>query len=155
MPKRHVGCSDKADDSAPEIEHSKAIVVENKMKSMTPVTRAFELHIEELVLHGFDPNDRFLLADAVERGLTNLLADGNVTLTNEINLPVLESREFSVKPFARADEIGRQIAQALFGGLTGLATGRSGPGQDRDARREHSEAPALNPSDMARRGPFK
>ena len=37
-----------------------------------------ELNIEELVLHGFSPGDRYGIGEAVERELTRLLADRGV-----------------------------------------------------------------------------
>ncbi len=35
--------------------------------------REIEVHIEELVLHGFEPQDRYPVADALERELHGLL----------------------------------------------------------------------------------
>lgn len=37
--------------------------------------REIELHIEELVLHGFDPHSRWSVADALENRLRGLLAE--------------------------------------------------------------------------------
>jgi hypothetical protein len=40
--------------------------------------RSIELHIEELVLRGFAPGDRYWIGEAVEQELTRLLADRGV-----------------------------------------------------------------------------
>ena len=37
--------------------------------------RAIEVHIEELVLHGFDPGERWRVADTLENQLRGLLAE--------------------------------------------------------------------------------
>jgi hypothetical protein len=37
--------------------------------------REIEVHIEELVLHGFDPHSRWKVADALENQLRGLLAE--------------------------------------------------------------------------------
>ena len=42
------------------------------------ITKNIELHIEELVLHGFSPGDRYRIGEAVEQELTRLLADRGV-----------------------------------------------------------------------------
>src|SRR3712207_3298477 len=43
---------------------------------MTPVN--IELHIEELVLHGFAPGDRYRIGEAVQRELARLFAEQGV-----------------------------------------------------------------------------
>ena len=85
------------------------------------------LHIEELVLHGFAPGDRYTIADAVERELSHLLAQQSTPFTSAGIPPIwihdsgkllLDAGAFNVAPESRADSIGAQIAQAVHGGLT-------------------------------------
>jgi len=82
------------------------------------------LHIEELVLHSFAPNDRYAIADAVERELTDLLAGEFTTpastalLLENSNRPRANAGEFQVARGAKANSIGAQIAQAVHGELT-------------------------------------
>jgi hypothetical protein len=82
-----------------------------------------KLHIEELVLHGFPPRDRYVIADAVERELSHLLArqfSGRVastSLTNDVDQSSLDAGAFHVAPNARPNSIGAQIARAVHGGL--------------------------------------
>jgi hypothetical protein len=83
-----------------------------------------KLHIEELVLHSFAPNDRYAIADAVERELSRLLAEdfGNAglprSLANNSGQPRVDAGNFQVAPGAKANSIGAQIAQAVHGGIT-------------------------------------
>jgi hypothetical protein len=44
-----------------------------RRRAMKP--REIEVHIEELVLHGFDPHSRWSVADALENQLRGLLAE--------------------------------------------------------------------------------
>ncbi len=78
-----------------------------------------ELHIEELVLHGFAPADRYAIGEAVQRELTRLFTEQGVrpTLANARQIERLDTGAFHVKRGSRADAIGTQVAQSLYGGL--------------------------------------
>jgi hypothetical protein len=82
-------------------------------------TTNVRVHIEELVLHGFAPSDRRGIADAVERELTRSFAGQGVppSLMRTAVIGRLEGGSFDVEPGAKADQIGGQVAQAVFGGL--------------------------------------
>lgn len=78
-----------------------------------------ELHIEELMLHGFAPGDRYLIAEAIEREVAFLLAERGVPSSwaqggeiARLNAGTIEIREAS-----RAEVIGAQVARALYEGL--------------------------------------
>jgi hypothetical protein len=82
------------------------------------------LHIEELVLDQFQVGDRYAIADAVQRELSQLLAAGSVRgdltsslIQNAGNLR-LNAGAFQVEPNSKANSIGTQIAQVVYGGLT-------------------------------------
>ncbi|MGA9998446.1 MAG: hypothetical protein WBP93_23735 [Pyrinomonadaceae bacterium] len=83
-----------------------------------------ELHIEELVLHGFERGDRYAVADAIERELSRLLAEQFTeqgipsSLTQNSESAHLDAGAFHVAPRSKADHIGAQVAQAVHGGLT-------------------------------------
>lgn len=81
-----------------------------------------ELHIEELVLHGFPPGDRYAIADAVERELTRLLGGvGAVELARKsMQVVQLDAGSFKVAPGSRSATVGAQVAQALYGNLASL-----------------------------------
>ena len=82
--------------------------------------RIIELHIEELVLHGFAPGDRYRIADAVERELVRLFAEQGVppSLAQNIESARMDGGAFNVAPGSKAGAIGTQIAQMVYGGLT-------------------------------------
>ena len=79
------------------------------------------LHIEELVLHSFAPNDRHAIAEAVQRELSSLL---EVSLGSESRLAAsshqahLDAGSFQVADGAKAPSIGAGIANAVYGGLS-------------------------------------
>ena len=70
-----------------------------------------ELHIEELVLHGFAPGDRRPLGEAVERELTRLLGGG---------APAPPPRAQG----GAVDRTGLQVAQAVYAQIGGTTKGR-------------------------------
>ena len=79
-----------------------------------------ELHIEELVLHGFSPGDRYRIAEAVERELARWLAKQGVPhlLSNNVDLVEIDAGAFDVKPNAKSEMVGAQVAQAIYGGMS-------------------------------------
>jgi hypothetical protein len=79
-----------------------------------------ELHIEELVLHGFAPGDRYGIGEAVERELQRLFAEQGALprLAQDGEVAHLDGGAFEVARGARAETIGAQIAQTLHGGLS-------------------------------------
>lgn len=78
-----------------------------------------ELHIEELVLHGFESGDRYRIGAAVEAELARLFAEQGVppSLAQGGEMAHLDGGTFDVAPGSTAEAIGAQVAQALYGGL--------------------------------------
>ena len=78
-----------------------------------------ELHIEELVLHGFSPRDRDAIGEAVQNELTRLFAEQGIhpTLGKHHEVEKLDGGSFQVKQGAKAQTIGTQVAQSVYGGL--------------------------------------
>jgi hypothetical protein len=86
---------------------------------MNSRNRPVELHIEELVLDGFDPRDRHRIGDAVERELKRLVIEhgvppGLIANSSGWNVDRLNAGEFGVAPGARAESTGAQVARAVF-----------------------------------------
>ena len=79
-----------------------------------------ELHIEELVLHGFAPGDRYRIGEAVERELQRLLAEQGAPhiFSGNIDLTQIDAGAFDMKPNAKSEMIGAQVAQAMYGGMS-------------------------------------
>lgn len=78
------------------------------------------VHIDELVLDGFPPLDRYRLAGAVEVELARLLAEHGLPegLTNGGSLRRVDGGAFEMTPHSRPDSIGVQIARRIYGGMT-------------------------------------
>ncbi len=78
-----------------------------------------ELHINELVLHGFTPGDRHAIGEAVQRELTRLFTEQGIhpSLHRELEVEKLDGGAFQIRPEARAEGIGAQVGQAVYGGL--------------------------------------
>jgi len=82
-----------------------------------------ELHIEELVLHGFAARDRLRIADAVQVELARLLrAEGKQSaLANPVGIARLNGGAFEMKAGSKPQEAGTQIARAVFRSLSNHA----------------------------------
>ena len=82
--------------------------------------RNVELQIEELVLRGFAPEDRYLIGEAVQQELTQLLTERGVppSLTQGGNIEHLDGESFAMAPGMKAEAIGSQIAQNIYAGLS-------------------------------------
>ena len=78
-----------------------------------------ELHIEELALHGFAPADRHHIAKAVERELARLFAEQGVptSLDQGAEVARLDGGAFEVAQGCKAEAVGVQVAQAIYGGI--------------------------------------
>ena len=85
--------------------------------------QAIELHIEELVLHGFEPGQRLALGQAVEQALSALLAERGLPAEWAVGAQVdrLDAGQFRVAPGAGPADIGQQVAHALYMGAAGPA----------------------------------
>lgn len=83
------------------------------------MSRSIELHIEELVLHGFAPGDRYRIGEAVKDELVRLLTEQGVprTLASDGEVARLDGGAFEVKPGSGAEAIGVQVARAVYGGF--------------------------------------
>ena len=79
-----------------------------------------ELHIEELVLHGFAPGGRYAIGDAVEHALTRLFGErglGSSSIEGR-ECAHLNAGDVHVAPASPPEAVGTQVAQAVYGGLT-------------------------------------
>ena len=92
-------------------------------KSTQRATRSpspsIQLHIDELVLHGFAPADRYRIAEAVQVGLTRLFAEQGVSaaLRQGGEASRLKADAINVTPSMPAGAIGLQVARSVYGSL--------------------------------------
>lgn len=85
------------------------------------VSPNIELHIEELVLRGFAPGDRYEIGAVVERELARLFAEQGVpvSLAKGGEIVHLNGGSFSVTRGSKPEVIGSQVAQSVYGGMRG------------------------------------
>jgi hypothetical protein len=76
-----------------------------------------ELHVDELVLHGFAPRDRHAVGDALRAELTRLIAEGGVPagMARADGAARLDGGSFRVSPGQRAADVGAAVARAVYG----------------------------------------
>lgn len=85
---------------------------------------SIEVDIEELALHGFEPQGCFAIAEAIRRELTELLNDGGFpsAWVGTEDMARLDGGMFEVAPGSPPETIGRQVARAVY--ERWLASGR-------------------------------
>jgi hypothetical protein len=77
-----------------------------------------EVLVEELVLHGFAPADRYRIGEAVERELDRLITQQGVApALMESETENIDGGAFELKPNLGAESIGVQVAQTVYGRL--------------------------------------
>ena len=83
-------------------------------------SQSIELHIQELVLHGFDNLDSYYVRAAVQQELARLFTEQGVppSLTNGGQAGNQSGLTFDAAPGSGANEIGNQVAQALYRGFS-------------------------------------
>ena len=75
------------------------------------------LHIEELVLHSFDPHDRYAIADAFQQELSRLLTE-QYAHSRISSAGRVDAGAFHVEQHTKPNSIGNQIAGVVHRGLT-------------------------------------
>lgn len=78
-----------------------------------------ELHIEELVLQGFDPAHRYTIGDAVECELARLITEQGepMAITHDVAIAHLNGGTINMKPGSNGEAAGIQLARIVYGGL--------------------------------------
>lgn len=94
-----------------------------------------EIHIEELVLHGFAGNDRLRIGAAIERELSRLIAQPGAHISGmaPINVDRMDAGGFQLAASATPQVIGRRVAQKVYRQLSSIET-RPSQMQSREAR---------------------
>ena len=83
------------------------------------MAKNIELHIEELVLHGFASGDRYRIGEAVERELAHMIAERDLpsSLADGGDIDHLDGGAFEAAQGSGPEAIGLQVAQAVYRGL--------------------------------------
>jgi hypothetical protein len=98
----------------------RAAAVERARPSTSrPVPESVEVHIEHLVLHGFDRADRYVAGDALTAELGRLLGESGVpdSLTDSADVDLLKVSDAHLPAAARGEGIGIPVAEAIYRGL--------------------------------------
>jgi hypothetical protein len=98
-------------DDDPTRRHAKA-------GSRFPAT--VEIQIEELVLRGFAPGDRYRIGEAVEQELARLITERGIAgmAGCSVSIERLDAGAFPVAAGARAQRVGMQVAQKVYSQLS-------------------------------------
>jgi hypothetical protein len=83
---------------------------------MSSGTRVVELHVEELVLHGFSSGDRDGITEALQVELQRLLA-GQAPRLSVVSRPRINGGTIRLRPGSGAVAIGRRLAGAIHGAI--------------------------------------
>jgi hypothetical protein len=78
-----------------------------------------EVTIDELVLHGFAPVDRYAIAEALEQELTRLLSAQGVpaSFAQSGEAERLDGGSFTTAPDTKGKTVGTLAAQAVYHGV--------------------------------------
>ena len=79
-----------------------------------------ELHIDELILHGFPQGDLHRIGSAVENELARLLEESGIpeSLTTRGGAENIDAGAFEVSGNSMPDAVGSQVARAVYRGLS-------------------------------------
>lgn len=83
------------------------------------MNQVLEIHIDELVLHGFSPHDRHRIGDAVRQALYNRLTENGLhgVLNQGGYTPFLDAGFFNMHSSQKPETIGGNIAENIYQGF--------------------------------------
>jgi len=79
--------------------------------------RSIEVHIGQLVLHGFSHSDRRPIAESIERELRALLTQEEFSNPVSLEVDQINAGSFQLENKRRRESAGANIARAIYGGL--------------------------------------
>ena len=84
----------------------------------TSQTPSLWLHVDELLLRGFAAVDRHVIGGALQHELTRLFVEQGVPalLSNPAEVKHIDAGSFAIPSGTRANQIGIQVARAVYGG---------------------------------------
>ncbi len=99
---------------------------------------SIEVHINELVLHGFPLGEQHRIGEAIRHELLRQFREGGIpdVLTRQDNVPRLNAGSIQTEQGGKPERIGMQVAQAVYGSVGGDQRPSNGtpglnPGQTR------------------------
>jgi len=85
------------------------------------LTGNIELHINELVLHGFPRGDRHRIAEAIRQELQKQLGVRGLpdALARQVHVAHLNAGAIQAQPGGNPEHIGMQVARAVYSSVAG------------------------------------
>jgi hypothetical protein len=80
-----------------------------------------ELHINELVLHGFPQGEKHRIGEAVRQELLRQFSERGISdaLTRQGNVSSLNAGPIQAGQGSKPEQIGTQVAQVVYGSMAG------------------------------------
>jgi len=90
------------------------------LRQLRQVSPRVEVTVDELVLHGFQPSERYAIGDAFQQELERLFAGAGLgpAFRRDAELPRLDAGRVSLSPRAQPASVGTQVARAVHGAMT-------------------------------------
>ena len=76
-----------------------------------------EIVIDDLVLHGFSPADRYTIGDSLSLELERLVMEQGFQPHESVDVPLLKAAPVNLPVNSKPDQVGSHVAQAVYGGL--------------------------------------
>lgn len=76
-----------------------------------------EILIDELILHGFSPAERYAIGDLLSQELERLILDQGYQARENVEIPVLKAAPVKLQSNAKSDQVGSQLAKAVHTSL--------------------------------------
>lgn len=76
-----------------------------------------DIVIDELILHGYSPAERYAIGDSLSRELERLVMEQGYQPHESVNIPMLKTAAVNLPANSKPDKVGSHVAQAVYGGL--------------------------------------
>lgn len=76
-----------------------------------------EIVIDELVLHGYSPAERYTIGDSLSRELERLVMEQGFQPHESLDIPMLKAAPVYLPVNSKPDQVGSHVAQVVYGGL--------------------------------------
>jgi hypothetical protein len=99
-----------------------------------------ELHIDQLVLYDMDATQRQRVAAAIEQALTQMLAEYGAAQEWGVEALAIDASLIQVPAGAKAEAIGAQVAQSVYGQIAGSPAALSPVGLNTNGPRADTQS---------------
>lgn len=76
-----------------------------------------EIVIDELVLHGFSPTERYDIGDSLSVELERLIMERGLQVQESMDIPSLRAATVKLPSSSKPDLVGARVAEAVYKGL--------------------------------------